>query len=130
MLNFFLLCRCLCEEVGVSNLCLSLDASLSILSFLSSIPTSFPGFTGKKEGLGVPELPVEPVPLPVYTSVRSSAYSPSFPIAESWRPLGMYMMTKVMDAQAIIPQALHTSLIKIQVKFFNKKCQMFGKLYV
>ena len=113
-----LLWRCLWEEVGVSNLCLSFDSSLSILSILSilsflsilsSSPANLPGLTGKNEGLGVPELPVEPVPLPVYTSVRSSAYNPSFPIAESWRPLGMYMMTNVMEAHAIIPQAAHTS---------------------
>ena len=42
---------------------------------------NLPGLTGKNEGDGVPELPVLPVPLPVYTSVLSSAYTPSLPMA-------------------------------------------------
>ena len=133
-------CRFLCDTGGVSIRSRSRSRSLNSLAESSWKPALTRGLTGKKLGLGVPELPVLPVPLsPVYTSVRSSAYTPSLhtvslvssrswrvnlmlsfqrmiftlyyylPMADSWRPLGMNMMTKVMAVQAIIPQAAATS---------------------
>ena len=77
-----LLSRFLCDIVGVSMRSRSPILSLYSLSFSSwylCLLFFWWGFTGKNEGLGVPELPVEPVALssPVYTSFLSSAYTPS-----------------------------------------------------